>query len=118
VAEEAKASALNGAKATTKLPVPSDLPTNIHIGQQGKHIRGHKNFIEGRSYFNDGVDPADLLAGVHSGKYSIVGTGARGNPIVGFGRPIGVDGRTGQVVTRGQIHYGKNGVHIVPDARK
>lgn len=103
--------------APNKLPVPDDLPTNIHMGQQGKHIRGHNNFQEGRSYFNDGVDPTELLAGVHSGQYAVVGTGARGNPIVEFGRPIGVDGRTGQVVTRGQIHYGNNGAHIVPDAR-
>uniref|UniRef100_A0A7C1SYW0 Uncharacterized protein n=1 Tax=Agrobacterium albertimagni TaxID=147266 RepID=A0A7C1SYW0_9HYPH len=28
-----------------------------------------------------------------------------------------VDGRTGRTVTRGQIHYGNNGAHIVPDAR-
>lgn len=111
-----------GAKVTevalNKLPVPNDLPMNIHMGQQGKHMRGNNNFIEGRSYFNDGIDPAELLAGVHNGKYSIVETGSRGNPIVEFGRPIGVDGRTGQTVTRGQIHYGKNGAHIVPDARK
>ena len=105
------------AKATGKLPVPNDLPTNIHTGQQGKHIRGHNNFEEGRSYFNNGVDPAELLGGVHSGKYPIVGAGARGNPIVDFGRPIGIDGRTGQPVTKGQVHYGKNGAHIVPDAR-
>jgi len=104
-------------KGTGKLPVPSDLPINIHMGQQGKHIKGHNNFEEGRSYFNQGVDPAELLAGVHSGKYPVVGAGSRGNPIVDFGRPIGVDGRTGQSVTRGQIHYGKNGAHIVPDAR-
>ncbi|WP_425221573.1 polymorphic toxin type 50 domain-containing protein [Pseudomonas sp.] len=100
-----------------RLPVPSDLPFNIHAGQQGKHIRGHNNFEEGRSYFNDGIDPAELLSGVHSGKYPVVGAGARGNPIVDFGRPIGVDGRTGLSVTRGQIHYGKNGAHIVPDMR-
>ena len=103
--------------ATTRLPVPKDLPTNIHMGQQGKHIRGHNNYIEGRSYLIEGIGPGELLDGVHSGKYPIVGNGSRGNPIVEFGRPIGVDGRTGEVVTRGQIHYGKNGAHIVPDAR-
>ncbi|MHC2148965.1 two-partner secretion domain-containing protein [Pseudomonas sp. 210_17 TE3656] len=108
---------VSGPKEISKLPVPNDLPTKIHMGQQGKHIKGHNNFEEGRSYFNDGVDPAELLGGVHSGKYPVVGAGARGNPIVDFGRPIGVDGRTGQSVTRGQIHYGKNGAHIVPDAR-
>lgn len=107
----------DGVKGVSKLPVPSDLPKTIHMGQQGKHIKGHSNFIAGRSYFNDGIDPIELLNGVHSGKYPIVGAGARGNPIVDFGRPIGVDGRTGMTVTKGQIHYGKNGVHIVPDAR-
>ena len=90
---------------------------HIHPGQQGKHIPGHNNFEEGRSYLNVDVDPAELLSGVHSGKYPIVGTGTRGNPIVDFGRSIGIDGRTGQSVSRGQIHYGKSGAHIVPDAR-
>lgn len=103
--------------ATNRIPIPDDLPTTVHMGQQGKHMRGHNNFIEGRSYFNDGVDPSDLLAGVHNGQYPIVGTGSRGNPIVDFGRPIGIDGRTGQPVSRGQIHYGSKGAHIVPDSR-
>jgi len=88
------------------------------MGQQGKHIKGHNNFIEGRSYFNEGIDPNDLLQGVHNGKFPIVGTGSRGNPIVDFGSPIGVDGRTGQIVQRAQIHYGKNGAHLVPDGRE
>lgn len=88
-----------------------------HMGQQVKHIKGHNNFEEGRSYFNHGVDPAELLDGVHSGKCPVAGAGSRGNPIVDFGGPIGGDGRTGQSVTRGQIHYGKNGAHIVPDVR-
>lgn len=71
-----------------------------------------------RDMFNSDVDPSELLAGVHSGKCPVVGNGSRGNPIVEFGRPIGVDGTTGQAVTRGQIHYSNNGAHIVPDARK
>lgn len=116
-AASAVAGSIKGVKATGKLPVPNDLPKNIHAGRPGKNIRGHNNFQEGRSYFNNGVDPAELLGGVHSGKCPIVGAGARGNPVVDFGRPIGVDGRTGQPVTKGQIRYGKNGAHIVPDGR-
>jgi hypothetical protein len=104
-------------KATKSLPLPNDLPKNIHMGQQGKHIRGHNNFIEGRSYLNEGVDANSLLEGVHAGKHPIVGTGTRGNPIVDFGKSIGVDGRTGQAVSHGQIHFGQNGAHIVPDVR-
>ncbi len=102
---------------TSPIPVPENLPINIHMGQQGKHIKGHNNFEEGRSYIYSNVDPKKLLAGVHSNRYSVVTVGARGNPIVEFGRPIGVDGRTGKAVTKGQIHYGKNGAHIVPDSR-
>lgn len=26
-----------------------------------------------------------------------------------FGRPIGIEGRTGQPVIKGQVHYGENG---------
>ncbi|KWV51956.1 polymorphic toxin type 50 domain-containing protein [Stenotrophomonas maltophilia] len=70
-----------------------------------------------RDMFNSDVDPSELLVGVHSGKYSVVGNGSRGNPTVEFDRPISVDGTTGQAVTRGQVHYGKNGLHIVLDAR-
>ena len=76
-------------------------------GTTRKTYKKSQWFKEGYSCFNDGVDPAELLGSVHSGKYSVAGAGVRGNPIVDFVRLIGVDGRTGQLVTRGQIHYGK-----------
>jgi len=88
--------------------------TNIHPGQQGKHIPGNNNFIPGRSSINSDIDPQKLLDGVHNGSYPVVGAGSRGQPIVDFGRPIGVDGATGLPTNFGTIHSGKAGAHIVP----
>ena len=50
-------------------------------------------------------------------KYSIFRTGARGNPVVELGWPVGVDGRVSQSVTRGCIHYAGNASRIVSDVR-
>ncbi len=101
-----------GPKGTGK--VLEDVATNIHPGQQGKHIPGNNNFIPGRSSINSDIDPQKLLDGVHNGSYPIVGTGSRGQPVVDFGRPIGVDGTTGLSTNFGTIHSGKSGAHIVP----
>jgi hypothetical protein len=50
-------------------------------------------------------------------KYSIFRTGARGNPVVELGWPVGVYGRVSQSVTRGCIHYAGNASRIVSDVR-
>jgi hypothetical protein len=106
-------SAFKGFRLFTKgLPVPENLPKNIHLGQQGKHIPGHNNFTPGRSPLADGVNPQQLLDGVHSGGYPIIRMTPRGQPVVDFGKAIGqFDGKGTQF---GIIHYGKNGAHIVP----
>ncbi|VFR41738.1 MafB-related protein [plant metagenome] len=90
------------------------LPENIHSGQQGKHIQGHNNFTPGRSFLNEGVDPQDLLRGTRAGEFPVVGTGSRGQPVLDFGRDIGVDGTSGLATRYGTIHSGKLGAHIVP----
>lgn len=97
-----------------KSKIPKDLPKNIDEGKQGKHIKGHNNYIDGKSYFNEDINPQELLDGVHSGSYPIVSAGARGNPVVDFGKSIGVDARSNLSTRFGQIHYGKSGAHIVP----
>ncbi|MGV3654115.1 MAG: polymorphic toxin type 50 domain-containing protein, partial [Noviherbaspirillum sp.] len=94
--------------------VLDDIAINIHPGQQGKHIPGNNNFIPGRSTIDSSVNPQELLNGVHSGQYPVVGTGSRGQPIVDFGRPIGVDASSGLPTQYGTIHSGKSGAHIVP----
>lgn len=101
-----------GAKATGASL--DNVASSIHAGQQGKHILGHNNFIPGRSYFNEGVDPQKLLNGTHAGEFPVVGYGSRGQPIVDFGTNIGVDGSSGLATRYGTIHSGKSGAHIVP----
>lgn len=63
-----------------------NVASNIHAGQQGKHVLGHNNFIPGRSYFDEGVDPQKPLNGSHAGEFPVVGYGSRGQPIVDFGK--------------------------------
>jgi len=103
---------VGGAKATSASL--DNVASSIHAGQQGKHILGHNNFIPGRSYFNEGVDPQKLLNGAHLGEFPDVGYGPRGQPIVDFGTNIGVDGSSGLATRYGTIHSGKRGAHIVP----
>lgn len=94
--------------------VPSNIGTKIHPSAQGKHIQGHNNFISGKSYLNQDVNAQALLDGVHRGNFPTVGTGSRGQPIIDFGSPIGVDARSGLSTQFGTIHSSKKGVHIVP----
>ncbi|WP_391529712.1 polymorphic toxin type 50 domain-containing protein [Photorhabdus akhurstii] len=103
---------VNEKQGTKGLPTPQGLSKEIHLGQQGKHIIGHNNYIPGRSPLAEGVDPQKLLNGVHSGEYPIIRMTPRNQPIVNFGKPIGK--YEGQPTNYGIIHYGKNGAHIVP----
>lgn len=98
--------------APKRIPVPKNLPKNIHSGQQGKHIPGHNNFTPGRSPLAKGVNPQKLLDGVQNGFYPIVRMTPRGQPVVNFGKTIGQF--KGKGTQFGIIHHGKNGAHIVP----
>jgi len=96
------------------------LPDKIHAGAQGKHQPGHNNYnpAGNRSTFLLKVNPQELLDGVRSGQYIIDGYNNRGMPTANFGKIIGIyrDAKSGEgmLAERGIIHYGKNGVHIVP----
>ncbi|SDR45760.1 polymorphic toxin type 50 domain-containing protein [Pseudovibrio sp. Tun.PSC04-5.I4] len=95
-------------------------PPKIEEAKQGKHIPGHNNHTPGRSELDD-LDPQKLIDN-HAGKGEQVGKLPVGEPgskeRVDFGKVIGkyVDPITGDKVptTKGIIHYGKKGVHIVP----
>jgi filamentous hemagglutinin len=91
----------------------------LNAGQQGKHIPGHNNYIQGRSVLTH-KDPPKLLN-------DFAGTGQRAGGTAGqpgyrervnFGTEIGqyVDQKTGAATptTNGIIHYGSDGAHIVP----
>lgn len=92
----------------------------INNGAQGKHIKSHNNYIEGRSYLIISMEEAQELV------YKYAGTGqlnkVKGNwddtetiitdKIIGYCKSI-KDGQT--IETNAfKIHYGNKGVHIVP----
>lgn len=94
--------------------------TTVLAGKQGKHILGHNNFIEGRSYLNSNEDVQALV-----NKYAGTGTLVRDasgkwahKEVVTADHPVGfavsqVDGSATETSTF-TIHYSKKGVHIVP----
>lgn len=81
---------------------------------QGKHIIGHNNHTDGKSALSKNINPQELLDGIHTGKYPVISRGARGDVVVDFGKPIGIDNASGAITNFGTIHSGKNGAHIVP----
>lgn len=97
-----------------------DISTTIHEGQQGKHILGHNNYINGRSYLREDVNPQELV-----NKYAGTGEIWRdktgkwthkeivvADDIVGYD----VSDLDGSITPTKSftIHYSKKGVHIVP----
>lgn len=94
----------------------------IQWDKQGKHIKGHKNYIpeSNKSIFIHN-NPQKLI-NTHAGKGQKMAGNIPGKPgykeLVDFGESIGyfVDKKTGKTIstTWGSIHYAKDGVHIVP----
>jgi len=98
---------------------PMQPPPKIHPGKQGKHIRGHNNFDEGRSELT--ADPHELVKAAGTGDQ--MGKIPRGQPNfkerVEYDRIIGIYGSPAEGIriptTRAMIIYAGDGtVHIVP----
>ena len=95
-------------------------PKSIEEGKQGKHILGHNNYIEGRSYLT--IDIKELQSLVN--KYAGTGELQRDRQghwnhkeVVAIGKNIGVykDLKGNELSTDiATIHYSKKGVHVVP----
>ena len=90
-------------------------------GKQGKHILGHNNYREGRSYITVSMQDAQELVNKYAGTGNIdrdKNGKWKHTEIVSHDSIIGVDvdNRTGQNVDTNmfKIHYAKDGVHIVP----
>lgn len=97
---------------------------NIDLGKQGKHIIGHNNFKEGKSYLTISETHIQQLVDKYAGTGDIVrdyNGKWRNQEVIKTDKIIGidVDNITGQKfeATDFKIHYGKNGVHIVPKRR-
>lgn len=96
---------------------------SIHEGNQGKHILGHNNYIEGRSYLTISMEEAQELVNKYAGTGKMLRT-VNGNwrnqeIIKSSDKIVGVDinNLTGECCKTSffKIHYSKNkGVHIVP----
>lgn len=93
----------------------------IEEGKQGKHILGHKNYKDGRSYLKVSAEEAQRLVDQYAGTGQIKHD-SKGHwtnkEFVSADHIIGVvvDANTGETIetSRFSIHYSKNGVHIVP----
>jgi len=92
------------------------IPKKISIGKQGKHIIGHNNYINGRSILK--ANPQKLLDKIHTKDIKAISKVGDNKVRVDFGEVIGeyVDQATGKAVptTKGIIHIGKDGAHIIP----
>lgn len=91
--------------------------TELNAGAQGKHIPGHHNYDSdaGKSIFKGSLADAQRLISEHAGSGEWHGSNKE---TVDFGEIIGTwvspDGTQRKPATRGTIHYGKHGAHIVP----
>lgn len=96
-------------------------PLKIETGKQGKHIIGHKNFIEGRSYLTISIEEAQEIANKYAGNGTILldkDGKWKMQEIIEADRIIGidVDDISGNEIktNKAKIHYSKKGIHIVP----
>ena len=104
----------------------ADVPKQINVGSQNKHIRGSHGYISNRSYIFGDIEAAQSLVDAYHGTGEIkrkARTGEWANrEVVTADHDIGVsiDPDTGveQITDRFTIHYGKKGTHVVPTRRK
>lgn len=96
---------------------PTGHVTGLHVDSQGKHIPGHKNYDPSKvkSVFQGSLSHAQELIDEYAG----TGTWLDNNrERIDFGEFIGIwvspDGTQRLPTTRGIIHHGKRGAHIVP----
>ena len=97
----------------------------INPEKQGRHFVNHENYIEGRRYLFDWVNPQELVDKYHGTgdvpKHAVTGKWYN-KEFVSVGKDIGVDINpiTGvkTPTDRIAIHYSKTGTHIVPAKRR
>lgn len=93
----------------------------INNGKQGKHIKSHNNFIEGRSYITISADEVQELVNACAGTGTLIRTKSgkwskqeivTSNDFIGYD----VNELTGiETATKTfKIHYSNKGTHIVP----
>lgn len=102
--------------------IKNNQPLKIEVGKQGKHILGHNNYIEGRSYLTISLEEAQELINKYAGTGDL-DMDSKGNwrkkEIIKTDKEIGVnvsklDGSETKT-NNFKIHYSKKGTHIVPN---
>lgn len=96
-------------------------PLTIEVGKQGKHILGHNNYIDGRSYLTISIEEAQELVNKYAGtgEFEIDRKGnVKNKELITTNKNIGINinNETNDLTetNRFYIHYSKNGTHIVP----
>lgn len=121
-AEVLKEKVLNARIKEIREYIRSKQPLKIEIGKQGKHILGHNNYIEGRSYLTISLEEAQELINKYAGtgeiKFTLKGEWDKKETIT-IDKEIGVnvsmlDGLETKTNSF-KIHYSKKGTHIVPN---
>ena len=110
--------------AILKADIRNNPNLTIDIGKQGKHIRGHNNYIPGRSYLTVSVEEVQRLVNQYAGTGQLLRDRNghwKQTELVNFGKPIGVAvDRSGKETptSKAIIHYSKTGWHIVPTTKE
>ncbi|MCL2017081.1 MAG: polymorphic toxin type 50 domain-containing protein [Defluviitaleaceae bacterium] len=101
-----------------------EISKTINPEKQGRHYVNHENYIDGRSYLFDWVDPQELVDKYcGTGNFNITKKGEWDKKeYVSVGKIIGIDidkdTKLPTPTDRIAIHYSKTGAHIVPVERR
>lgn len=100
--------------------IRAEQPKTIEEGKQGKHIRGHNNYQEGKSYLAISIEEAQALVDTYAGSGELQRTDSgkwNHKERIVTDKIIGVcidkDGKE-MPTKKCYIHYSKTGTHIVP----
>lgn len=122
--EEANVKAYQRDERTRKR-IRENYPKTILEGKQGKHLIGHNNYTEGRSYLTISLEGAqqliDRYAGTGAPQYDRTGR-FKHQELIETDQYVGVciDNRTGimKYTNEFKIHYSKKGTHLVPSLKE
>lgn len=96
----------------------------ILAGKQGKHIKGHNNYVQGKSYLTISIEEAQKIVNKYAGSGILLRTRTgkwKKQEVVFLNSVIGVDidniTNIPYEAEGFKIHYSNGGVHIVPKRR-
>lgn len=96
----------------------------ILAGKQGKHIKGHNNYVQGKSYLTISIEEAQKIVNKYAGSGILLRTSTgkwKKQEVVFLNSVIGVDidniTNIPYEAEGFKIHYSNGGVHIVPKRR-